>query len=59
MFNRFDADKSKSVSVAEAKHMLRKLGIEDKDIEMLVAMHDTNKDGELQYDEFVSFLVHS
>lgn len=59
MFNEFDKDKSGSVSVAEAKPILRKVGLSDEEIEDLVAKHDTNKDGELQYDEFVSFLWHS
>jgi len=59
MFNEFDADHSGAVSVDEAKPILRKLGLCDREIEDLIAKHDTNHDGELQYEEFVSFLLHS
>ena len=59
MFREFDADGSGSVSVAEVKPMLHKLGLKDEEIERLVAQHDANHDGELQYDEFVSFLWHN
>ena len=59
MFHEFDTDGSGSVSVEEVKGMLRKLHMPDNEIETLVAMHDTNNDGELQYDEFVSFLLHT
>ena len=59
MFEEFDKDGSGTVSVEEAKLMLRKLNIPDEEAETLVAIHDRNKDGELQYEEFVSFLLHS
>ncbi len=59
MFREFDKDHSGTVSVEEAKFMLRKLNIPDEEIETLVSIHDRNKDGELQYEEFVSFLLHS
>ena len=59
MFEEFDKDGSGTVSVEEAKHMLRKLNIPDEEVETLVSIHDRNKDGELQYEEFVSFLLHS
>ena len=59
MFNEFDKDGSGSVSVNEAKDVLRKLKIPDHEIECLVAQHDKNNDGELQYEEFVSFLLHT
>ena len=59
MFDEFDKDKNGSVSVDEARPILRKLGLSDVDIEALIRKHDTNKDGELQYNEFVSFLCHS
>ena len=59
MFNEFDKDGSGSVSVSEAKDVLRKLKIPDHEIEALVAQHDKNNDGELQYEEFVSFLLHT
>ena len=59
MFKEFDKDNSGSISVREAKLMLRKLGIPDGEIETLVAIYDKNRDGELQYEEFVSFLLHT
>jgi Ca2+-binding EF-hand superfamily protein len=59
MFHEFDKDGSGSVSVDEVKVMLRKLQMPDNEIENLVAIHDKNNDGELQYDEFVSFLLHT
>ena len=59
MFHEFDKDGSGAVSVDEAKSMLRQLGMPDGEVETLVAMYDSNNDGELQYDEFVSFLINS
>ena len=58
MFQEFDKDNSGSISVDEAKIMLRQLNIPDAEISTLVSMYDKNNDGELQYDEFVSFLLH-
>ncbi len=57
MFRQFDQDGSGTVSTEEAKVMLRKLSMPDEEIELLVAMHDRNNDGELQYHEFVTFLL--
>ena len=59
MFQQFDKDGSGSVSTDEVKVMLRQLGIPADQIDTLVALHDKNKDGELQYEEFVSFVLHS
>ena len=59
MFEHFDRDGSQSISVTEARSMLRQLNLPDDDVETLVAMYDTNNDGELQYPEFVQFLVHT
>jgi calmodulin len=56
MFEEFDADKNGAVSLAEVSPALKRLGFSDKDIQALITRHDKNKDGELQYDEFVSFL---
>jgi len=56
MFDELDRDKSGSVSLAEIKPTLYSLGLADDEIEALVAQHDSNKDGELQFDEFVQFL---
>ena len=59
MFKEFDKDNSGAISMAEAKLMLRRLRIPDSEVETLVAIHDKNQDGELQYEEFVEFLLHS
>jgi len=56
MFDELDRDKNGSVSLAEMKPTMYSLGLGDDEIEALVARHDSNKDGELQYDEFVQFL---
>jgi len=56
MFDELDVDKSGSVSLAEMKPTLYSLGLADDEIESLVARHDKNRDGELQFDEFVQFL---
>jgi len=56
MFDELDQDKSGSVSLSEMKLTLHSLGLNDNEIEALVAQHDKNRDGELQFDEFVQFL---
>jgi len=56
MFDELDRDKSGAVSLAEIKPTLLSLGLGDDEIEALVARHDRNRDGELQFDEFVQFL---
>ena len=58
MFRQFDKDDSGSVSTEEVKGMLLQLGIPSEQIDKLVKMHDKNQDGELQYEEFVSFVLH-
>ena len=57
MFAEFDKDGSGSISVKECKKMLRKLKVSDAEVESLVSKHDSSGDGELQYDEFVAFLM--
>ncbi|ELU02025.1 hypothetical protein CAPTEDRAFT_91793 [Capitella teleta] len=59
IFKEFDKDDSGAVSMDEAKLMLEKIGIPAEEVESLVHMYDSNKDGELQYSEFVAFLLHS
>jgi Ca2+-binding EF-hand superfamily protein len=59
MFDEFDRDHSGSVSLDEVRPALRSLGMSDHQIADLVERHDLNKDGELQYEEFVSFLWES
>ena len=57
LFDEFDKDNSGSVSVLEAKQMLSKIEVPEDEVEGLVAIHDKNQDGELQYEEFVAFLL--
>jgi Ca2+-binding EF-hand superfamily protein len=59
IFNEFDKDGSGAVSIEEAKAMLEQIDIPEEEVESLVRMYDSNKDGELQYGEFVAFLLHS
>ena len=59
IFDEFDKDGSGAVSIEEAKVMLEQIGIPEEEVESLVRMYDSNKDGELQYGEFVAFLLHS
>ena len=57
LFHEFDRDHNGSVSMAEAKLMLDKLNMSEDEVKGLIAIHDKNEDGELQYDEFVTFLL--
>ncbi len=47
------------MSVLEAKQMLGEIEIPEDEVEGLMAIYDKNQDGELQYDEFVAFLLKS
>ena len=58
MFLKADVDSSGSISLAEAKAMLTQLGMTEEEVETMVAIHDKNRDGELQFEEFASFLTH-
>jgi len=55
IFRQFDANGDGVVSVAEAKEAMRKLNFSQPEIEMLVDTYDVNRDGKLQYEEFVKF----
>ena len=57
MFQQFDRDNSGAISLRECRRMLRKLNIPETDIEQLMARHDRSGDGELQFEEFVTFLM--
>jgi calmodulin len=55
-FLEFDKDKDGYISIQEAKEAMHRLGIfDDDEIEALVISYDDNKDGRLQYEEFVKF----
>ena len=56
-FNDFDLNKDGNVSVEEIKEVLSRCNLVDDDVETLVLLHDKNKDGKLQYEEFVRFIV--
>jgi len=55
MFEKFDVDRSHGVSFDEAKVILGEFGFSDQEIRDMIAIHDTNKDGLLQYEEFIHF----
>ena len=55
MFEKFDADRNHGVSFDEAKVILEEFGFSDQEIRDMIAIHDTNKDGLLQYEEFIHF----
>ena len=47
-FNLFDLDKSGKISRSEIEKIL-KLGVISKEIDVIMAKHDTNKDGEIDF----------
>ena len=55
MFEKFDQDHNKSISFEEAKTVLKDFQFTETEIRDLMNIHDTNKDGQLQYNEFVHF----
>ena len=54
-FRQFDKDGKGYVTVDDARRILINFGFRDEEIVALVRAHDTNRDGKLQYDEFVHF----
>eukprot|EP00238_Polyblepharides_amylifera_P002634 CAMPEP_0196576434 /NCGR_PEP_ID=MMETSP1081-20130531/5695_1 /TAXON_ID=36882 /ORGANISM="Pyramimonas amylifera, Strain CCMP720" /LENGTH=144 /DNA_ID=CAMNT_0041895033 /DNA_START=378 /DNA_END=809 /DNA_ORIENTATION=- len=57
-FNYFDTDSSSSISNAEFRQTLHELGDKMTDVELdhLFNLIDTNKDGQLSWQEFQNFL---
>ena len=55
MFGRFDKDKSGTISFSEIKEALSAFGFTDRQINDMIALHDVNKDGILQKEEFARF----
>eukprot|EP00581_Thalassiosira_minuscula_P017283 CAMPEP_0183727440 /NCGR_PEP_ID=MMETSP0737-20130205/25705_1 /TAXON_ID=385413 /ORGANISM="Thalassiosira miniscula, Strain CCMP1093" /LENGTH=585 /DNA_ID=CAMNT_0025959089 /DNA_START=93 /DNA_END=1850 /DNA_ORIENTATION=- len=52
MFNSMDLDHNGSLDCYELRVLLRKLGVDEKEISLLVASVDLDKDGTLTFDEF-------
>ena len=51
-FNLFDTDKNGKISKKEIERVL-KMGVDAKEIDEIMAKHDTNKDGEIDFKEFL------
>jgi len=56
LFNSMDLDQNGSLDCHELRLVLRKLGVEEKEISLLVASVDLNQDGFLTFDEFSKVL---
>ena len=52
LFNSMDIDHNGSLDAYELRLLLRKLSVDEKDISMLMASVDLDKDGSLSFDEF-------
>eukprot|EP00759_Apiculatamorpha_spiralis_P038938 PhF_6_TR37886/c0_g1_i1/m.56529 len=57
VFDRFDKDKSGSISLSELKQIATELGTQftDEDAKLAMTELDTNKDGTLNFEEFVKW----
>ena len=55
VFQNFDKDGDNCISFTEAKRVLRDFKFTDTEIMDLIKLHDSNNDGNLQYEEFVHF----
>ena len=54
-FNLFDTDKNGKISASEIERVL-KLGINSKEIEDIMVKNDINKDGEIDFKEFMTMM---
>ena len=54
-FNLFDTDKNGKISASEIERVL-KLGINSKEIEDIMVKNDINKDGEIDFKEFMHMM---
>jgi Ca2+-binding EF-hand superfamily protein len=55
VFSQFDVNGDGVVSIGEAKAAMKGMNFSEAEIEMLVDTYDVNRDGRLQYEEFVKF----
>mmetsp|Transcript_105 Transcript_105/g.437 ORF Transcript_105/g.437 Transcript_105/m.437 type:complete len:170 (-) Transcript_105:37-546(-) len=58
-FQVFDRDKNGSVSASELKHVMNNLGepVTNKEVEEMIREADADGDGELSFEDFLSFVV--
>ena len=52
-FHSFDYDNKGYITEVDAKRILSQFGFKDSEILSLIRAHDTNRDGKLQYEEFI------
>ena len=52
LFNSIDLDNNGSLDCHELRLLMRKLGVDENEISLLVASVDLNHDGSLDFDEF-------
>jgi len=55
-FKTFDKDGSGKISIEELKQILKLQGDEIKNVEETMKKFDTNKDGEIDYNEFIEMM---
>ena len=60
VFMVFDKDKSGTISAEELKSVMKVIGekLTDQEIEDAIRLADTTGDGEVDYDEFIQFVLH-
>ena len=60
VFMVFDKDKSGTISAEELKSVMKVIGekLTDQEIDDAIRLADTTGDGEVDYDEFINFVLH-
>lgn len=56
VFQAWDIDGSGTISLPELKTVLAEIGVNETDVPKLFSLADCNKDGQIDYEEFVSWL---